>query len=324
MERSTKREVGSAFTLAAVVKGLIFVAFLVSNVIALILMLTGNTDPFVRNMSNYDNWGSLLFNFSVMVLTVFCPVLFFFGRKRKGWFQQEVFFKKPSLTETGTVVGYSVVFIYFCQFAGVLLIQMLLALLGKTLPSEEVNYPTAFPQIVMLCIVVALLPALFEELCVRGAVLSVLKRYGVGFACVISALVFMMLHNTLVQLPLAFGAGLSFAFCIFKFRSIWPAMVSHFVVNLNSCILCLILSIPSENLRGFVFLAYVFSFFSLIGALLLMGIILHGFRLPKYEKPSPETKKMRRKLLLTTPSVYVFSGLFLCMLAYNLLTLFLS
>ena len=88
--------------------------------------------------------------------------------------------------------------------------------------------------------------------------------------------------------------------------------------------ICLILSIPSENLRGFVFLAYVFSFFSLIGALLLMGIILHGFRLPKYEKPSPETKKMRRKLLLTTPSVYVFSGLFLCMLAYNLLTLFLS
>lgn len=323
LRKYDKKEFGSAFRLAASVKGiLLFVSFLL-NVIVLFLLKSDLFDSFVYNMSNYDNWGGLLFNFAAMWLSVLCPVLLFFALKKKGWFRSEVFSKRPALTEVGTAVGYSVIFTYVAQIVGILLIETVLSLFGKSLPNDEVANPTNFGMILFMCVVVAVTPALFEEFCVRGAVLSVLKRYGVGFASVISAFVFMMLHNTLAQLPLAFAAGLCFAFCSFKFRSIWPAVIAHFTVNLNSCLLSLILSMPEGNLRGFVFICYFFFFFITIGSLALMGLIVHGFRLPAYEKPTPEIKKTRIRFLFTTPSVYIFFGLFLCMLTYNILSIFL-
>lgn len=325
LEKSVKQEFRSAFRLSATVKGMIIgFNLLLSFILYGIVISQGNVNTFLEHMNNMDNWGALLFNFSVSFLTVLCPVVFFFGFKKKGWFRSEVFSKRPSFTETGASVGYSVVFVYFCQIVGLTVIQMLLSLIGKSLPQYEMRYPTDPWMILMLCVVIAVLPALSEEFCVRGAVLSSLKQFGIGFASLISAFVFMMLHNTVAQLPLAFSAGLAFAFCTFKFRSIWPAVVAHFVVNLNSCILALIFFMPSGNLRGFVFLAYVFLFFALIGSLLLMGMIVHGFRLPKYEKPSAETKKMRRKLLFTTPSVYVFLSLFLLMLILNFIEIMIA
>lgn len=80
---------------------------------------------------------------------------------------------------------------------------------------------------------VALIPALVEEVYLRGVVLQVFQRYaGTGLSIVLAALTFAMLHGSMYNFAGPFLGGLVFGWLTFAYGSIWPAVIAHAANNL--------------------------------------------------------------------------------------------
>jgi sodium transport system permease protein len=96
-----------------------------------------------------------------------------------------------------------------------------------------------------LLLVLALTPAVCEELVFRGVLLgSFTRRFGMAGSIAGSALVFAAFHlstETLIRfLPTAW-LGLLLGFVVWHTRSIWPAMLMHFV---NNGVVIVLVSLP--------------------------------------------------------------------------------
>ncbi len=102
--------------------------------------------------------------------------------------------------------------------------------------SSELSFDTGFFGVVLAVLMVAVTPALVEEFAMRGVVMGLVKPYGEGFAIVMSAIMFGLMHRNLVQLPFAFVAGLGLGFIAVKSGSIWTAVTAHFINNLLSIV----------------------------------------------------------------------------------------
>ncbi len=85
---------------------------------------------------------------------------------------------------------------------------------------------------VYLVIVYAALPALCEEIIFRGLLIAEYQRYGALSACILSSLLFGMLHFDLQLLPVYFFAGLALALLTYTTRSLLSAIAVHFAFNL--------------------------------------------------------------------------------------------
>lgn len=80
-------------------------------------------------------------------------------------------------------------------------------------------------------IIVAVLPALCEEVLHRGIVLQGIKHAGFKKAIVISSLLFALLHFNIQQVAYAFVIGLVLGFVAVVSKNIWPAIIIHFMNN---------------------------------------------------------------------------------------------
>ncbi len=83
----------------------------------------------------------------------------------------------------------------------------------------------------------AVLPAVIEEIVIRGIVMQPLRRFGDKFAIVSSALIFSLMHGNMVQVPYTMVVGILFGYLVIKTGSLWPAIVLHFVNNFYSVVL---------------------------------------------------------------------------------------
>lgn len=118
--------------------------------------------------------------------------------------------------------------------------------------------PTNPFGIVLSVLATAVTPAIVEEFALRGVVLHGLKRFGNGFAVLISAGVFGLLHGNFEQIPFAFLVGLYLGFITIKTKSIVPAVILHFYNNISSVILSLVTDRVSQNIMQFSYLFYLF------------------------------------------------------------------
>jgi hypothetical protein len=158
---------------------------------------------------------------------------------------------------------------------------------------------------------IAFIPALAEEFMFRGAFMGGMKKFGRGFVILMSGLMFMMMHNTLEQLPLALSAGICLAYFTYKFRSLWAPVLTHFVINLDSAIVGTMSGLMSDKDFVFAYMVYKLLFYSLMIGFAVAGAILYGFKLPPADKPSAQEKKGRARLVFTSPFFYIFILLFL-------------
>lgn len=128
--------------------------------------------------------------------------------------------------------------------------------------------PTNPFGIILAFVATAVTPALVEEFAMRGVLLGVLRKYGDGFAVIVSSVIFGLMHGNLVQIPFAFFLGLFFGYAVIKTGTIWTAVIIHFINNL--------ISITFDYLLGGVSntTAWVVNLFYLI---LLIGIGFVGF-----------------------------------------------
>ena len=169
-----------------------------------------------------------------------------------------------------------------------------------------VGYKRAFPvgtiylgpgDLVVMLLITALLPAIFEEFTHRGVLLSGLQSRGSEFsAVVISAVMFAMMHVNPGQIIYAVFGGLVFGVAAVKCDSIIPAMCAHFANNAVAVVLDY--STQRQTSLGVWYdrlmssgsvLSVAFTFF-------VLGISLYGMvRLLQYaarKAPKPVSERM--------------------------------
>lgn len=76
-----------------------------------------------------------------------------------------------------------------------------------------------------------LLPALTEELLMRGLVQGEYEKYGTTIGVLLTALLFALFHTNPVHIPSLFVAGVCYGVLTVMFRSVWPAVFAHAVNN---------------------------------------------------------------------------------------------
>ncbi len=114
---------------------------------------------------------------------------------------------------------------------------------------------------------VALLPAIFEELLMRGVVLNAFRRANRRRAMVASAFLFALLHLDMSQFVGYFVLGLFFSYVVIRTGSIYAGIIAHFFHNLSGIIWGLIYQSAMDHGR----IALIVILLVLLSA---MGLIL--------------------------------------------------
>lgn len=90
----------------------------------------------------------------------------------------------------------------------------------------------------MLCVLyAAVLPGVCEEFLFRGAILPAFEEQGTRRAILVSSLMFMLVHGTVVGMPTQLLLGMLIAFLVFWTDSIYAGLVYHTVHNAFSIII---------------------------------------------------------------------------------------
>lgn len=121
-------------------------------------------------------------------------------------------------------------------FSGCMVINLVMVILTALFPfmgsgETALSDRTDMYGISMLLLAVAVCPAVCEEVAFRGFVMGRLKEYGDGFAVVMSALVFGMMHGNLPKILFAFLTGLLLGCIRQATGSLIPSMLVHFCNN---------------------------------------------------------------------------------------------
>lgn len=133
---------------------------------------------------------------------------------------------------------------------------------------NDLSYPLNDDPVVLILyvITVAVIPPIVEELLFRGMVLHDLRKYGDGFAVVVSSILFGLYHGNFTQIVFAFFAGLAMALVVVKTGSLWTAILIHFVNNSISVALDLVQRYMGDQAANI-------TYFTIFGVLFVLGIL---------------------------------------------------
>lgn len=95
---------------------------------------------------------------------------------------------------------------------------------------------------------IAIIPALSEEFAFRGVFFHTLKKHGLWFGVLISALFFAMMHLNFNQFSYTIVIGVVMALAVLATGSIWGSVLVHFTLNANSVILMKLLESFTDSL----------------------------------------------------------------------------
>ena len=148
--------------------------------------------------------------------------------------------------------------------------------------------------IIFFFISTAVVPALIEELALRGIIMQTLRRYGDMFAIICSALIFGLMHCNLMQIPFAFVSGIVIGYATLVTESIWTGVIIHFLNNAFTVTVTII-----DDFYGMESIAYSICNIIFYG-MIVIGIILGIIYL----------KKLGPKNLYRSPLVNIGSGFY--------------
>ena len=126
-------------------------------------------------------------------------------------------------------------FIICISLAAALMSFLLNCIIARISGASYYQSVSYLPQLerssLVLVLVAAVLPAVFEELFFRGVLMRSLSRGGDLTAIIISALCFALCHGSLQNFVGPFAAGLIYGYMVYALGSVWPAVTAHFINN---------------------------------------------------------------------------------------------
>lgn len=221
--------------------------------------------------------------------------------------------------------------------SGGLLLSMLFSRLGhlagtftlyETFHTKEGGFsgPTLY-----LVLAYAALPAITEELVFRGILCAEYERHGTSIAVLLSTLLFTLVHFNLAGFPVYLFAGFVLSVTTFLCRSVWGAILAHFIYNLfglfgQPYIASFYEITGSTALFVFIVIAvFLFSLALFCGEAARLCRLYAMRNLPNIEVPkrkdgTPVPFRVRARAVLLKPDVFL---LLLLSLASSILFLFL-
>ena len=176
---------------------------------------------------------------AIIYLTYMALPVFLFGIVA-GRRPAEYFSFRRGKKGTFAVGVFTLGVVYFAQLVAAV-VSAALTMIGAD-PSLGAAQPTGDPAVFILRVIyIAVFPAVFEELAMRGLVLGELLPFGKSFAVMTSGVLFALMHMNPVQLPFAFIAGTAMAYAALSCGTLRVSMAVHFINNFLSV---LFLSLP--------------------------------------------------------------------------------
>lgn len=197
------------------------ISLLLLIVLALLCLLDICSGLFLKNVTNLLK--------VVIYCVIFLLPVFMYIRLTK--------YKKANMLRIRHVkVKYLPFIIFFalsvsiiCAFINVLFAAIFSGMLDLHIPTSTVEFYSESPLVI--CITAVIMPALCEELLLRGIALSEYEKYGLPLAVILTSIIFALFHGSLFTLPSLFVAGACYAILTCIFDSIWPAFLCHCINN---------------------------------------------------------------------------------------------
>lgn len=334
MERKAlSRRLNSIFALMCVIK-LLLIFFIFFSLPLIRLIFGDGGEGIVLRLSDSSGVPGIVYSVFGDLLCVALPVAVWYAVNKSTVRKETVFpVKKAGALPVCCTVA-ATYFTGYCFAFGFAFVALLFCeAFGIAIPQPSVDVPSDLPSFLLQILSVAVLPAVFEELACRGAVMGGLKRYGAAFALVVSSVCFSMLHNTLGQLPFALGAGLALGYCVLRFGSARVGIAAHFVNNFLSCVLQYLAARSgiSQGSSGYgITLADPAAFAGMVAvyAVIVIFVSVFGviflvrYKIRDVDESAAETAVNPVGAVFRCPMAYVFLALFIASVVLYTLHLF--
>lgn len=222
--RSTALRVG---TMLLVLIGTMQIVY---TVVVLALMVAGilPKDALTADMLGVDNRTFLLIYSAVYALSMGLPMLVVMIGKNR------IFPLSPAKPMSGNMAFFGILGgVGVCMAANIVTSYILAFLeqFGVSVPETPQMMVDTPESYLLNLFTIAVLPALLEEMVFRGCVLRLFRAYGDGFAIIVSAITFSLMHGNIRQIPFAFIVGLVLGWLYVVTNNIWIPIMVHFINN---------------------------------------------------------------------------------------------
>ncbi len=214
--------------------GIICFTVLASIVAVIIALLSGVFDKI--NLLYNDNNISMAYQIIASVLFILVPFVIAYAVLKK----KKIAGILPLGTTYNTKAAISLTMLcvplmIFSTFAINFVSTIIQSVLGITFTTGVEDPKILGAEGIFIAVLsTAVLPAILEEVVVRGIIMQPLRRFGDKFAIVASALIFGIMHGNMVQIPYTIVAGLFMGYLAIATGSLWPSIILHFVNNFYS------------------------------------------------------------------------------------------
>ena len=253
--------------------GLLSLTVIVNILLLYIIQLVASwlISPILIQYPQFSDLVNELYTFWLYMLAFLIPYLVY--AKLVHYDFRSIPHDRPYPPVTASCLGIAL----GCSIAGVLLssiVSMFFSLFGLYPMDFSMDLPSNPLVAVLYVLNMTALPALVEEFVHRGIILGSLRKYGDGFAIVISSIVFAMLHRNMVQAPNALLLGLVLGYFFVKTNSIFTTIIIHFINNLFAVLLSIAAQWVGDwtaaAMQGFLWLGYLAA--CAVGLIYLLGV----------------------------------------------------
>jgi len=174
------------------------------------------------------------------------------------------------------------IIMYFVGLCGILMAQIIniIYVTAFNIPQsaameQALQIPSSITGIFLFLVYISLVPAIFEELLFRKAMLDGAKRFGTVFAIVFTSVMFGLFHQNLQQIVGTSIIGLVLSYITVKTGDIKTSIMLHFTNNLFSALLQVIY-VLQEGLLVLIFTAFelLIILCVIIGVLLTVKLLI--------------------------------------------------
>jgi membrane protease YdiL (CAAX protease family) len=172
---------------------------------------------------------------SIQLFAVFVPCVVF------------IYLNNASVKESFKLKNITLLQGVMCAFIGItaqsvasiLNVPALIFIKSKTgqFPSSTVPAPQNVGQLLLFLITVAMVPAIFEELLMRGIVLTATQNKGYRASLFIGGLYFALLHNQIESIAGHFFLGVLLCYIVWMTQSVFGGIIAHFCFNSSGMLL---------------------------------------------------------------------------------------
>ncbi len=229
------------------------------SALAAVLVRSGLLSPDALNFDDLGlgNTRYLLLYGCVYIVCMGVPLLLcclLFGRRLRGLFTPRSLSMRTQTAAVwiglGGCIGANIVASMVASF---------LQDRGISLPDSPFFLEATPTSFALNLVVLALLPAVLEELVFRVCVLGTLRKYGDWFAIAVSAVLFGFIHGNVVQSVFALLVGVVLGYITLSTGNVWLAIGIHFFNNTLSVLLEYITLSMDEIMRNIVYAAVLYG-----------------------------------------------------------------